>query len=51
MFLLGLLKFSVVRALLLALVRSPQGRKALRAGFRAVGGMRLLRFTWRTIRS
>ena len=33
MFLFGLLKFSLVRALVLALLSSPQGRKAMRAGF------------------
>jgi hypothetical protein len=50
MALLRLLRFSPVRALLIAVLRSPLGRSVLRAGVRAVGRKRILRLTWRAIR-
>jgi hypothetical protein len=49
MALLGLLRLSLVRALLLAILRSRLGRKALRAGFRAVGRERILRLARNTL--
>lgn len=50
MALLGLLRFSLVRALLLAIVRSPLARRALLAGVRAVGRRRVVRLVWDTIK-
>jgi hypothetical protein len=51
MALLGLLKFPLVRGLVIAILRSRLGRRALRAVFRAVGGRRLLRLVWNQLAS
>ncbi|HEU5213956.1 MAG TPA: hypothetical protein VFU30_00290 [Gaiellaceae bacterium] len=46
-----LLRFSLVKALLLAFFRSPLGRRALRKGIRTVYGRRLLLWVvWRALR-
>ncbi len=50
MALLRLLRFSPVRAALLAFLRSPAGRKVLRAGVRFVGRRRIARLMWNAIK-
>jgi hypothetical protein len=50
MALLRLLRFSPVRAVLIWLVRSPLGRRTLRATVRAVGRKRILDLAWKAIK-